>query len=444
MYFQGLSFTVLLALSGAIPIGIIWAGVEGSSEWFFWLSLVMFSYDFGQRLFVLGLAWLSASRPGLRSQPGSPPSIAVVVPAWNEEAALPKTIATVLEQDDPPDAIIISDDGSTDGTIPMLTECYDLVFEGDIGRSRLYSNLQVLCKEHSGKGDSINQGVARSEAEVVLILDADTLLYPGSIRSLRQTFARYPQLQVVSGTLVPYCSPSLMGGILQFFQRYEYAFLHLWRLAWSYLNSTLIVSGACSAFRRQTLLEIGGFSLTSWVEDYEIMYRLQRYLRQRQKPCYVMVQPDLCARTDAPATIYSFLRQRRRWAGGFLETMLLYRQMVGDRRYGVLGWGYLVHNAFSIAHPFYSLAWLIAGAALFLHGQQTHFQLLVLLLISILLGAIVVGFSVHYYRHYFHRREVSPGGAVLELLLRPFFYLHLVVLSHIWGYISGLRRRRNW
>ncbi|MFM7614402.1 MAG: glycosyltransferase family 2 protein, partial [Synechococcales cyanobacterium] len=133
-----------------------------------------------------------------------------------------------------------------------------LTFQGTLGISQRYPNLRVLHKEHSGKGDSINQAMELSDTDVVLILDADTRLHPGSIRALRETFVRHPDVQVVSGTVIPSCAPSRLGRILQFFQQHEYARLHLWRLAWSHLNSSLIVSGACSAFRRQTLLDIGG------------------------------------------------------------------------------------------------------------------------------------------------------------------------------------------
>jgi cellulose synthase/poly-beta-1,6-N-acetylglucosamine synthase-like glycosyltransferase len=444
MSFKGLSFNLLLAISCAIPAIAILAGVKGQIEYFFLISALILAYDFGQWLFVLGMTGIAFNDSHFQPQPTTPPSLTVIIPAWNEASALPLTLATVLEQDDPPDAIIVSDDGSTDKTLCILNDFYDLKQDGNRARSRRYPHLQVLFKEHSGKGDSINQAVALSDTDFGLILDADTRLYPGSIRALRQTLAQYPDLDVVSGTLIPCCSKSWLGRAFQFFQRYEYSRLHLWRLAWSQFDSTLIVSGACSAFNRQVLLEIGGFYSPSWVEDYEIMYRLQRHKRVRNEVCRVMVLPELCVQTEAPDTIYSFLRQRRRWAGGFLETMVQYRYMVGDRRYGILGLGYLVHNAFSIAHPFYSLAWLIASFALAFHDRSTSLALLWLLAIAIGLGAMIVSLAAIRYRRYFQRREVSALGAAVEWILRPIFYLPLNALSHVWGYSSYLRRQKSW
>jgi cellulose synthase/poly-beta-1,6-N-acetylglucosamine synthase-like glycosyltransferase len=368
----------------------------------------------------------------------------VIIPAWNEAAALPKTLATVLAQDDLPESIIISDDGSTDETIAILVALYDIEFQGNLGRSRVHPNLQLLAKAHSGKGDSINQAVNLSNADVVLILDADTRIYPGSIRALRYSFTCHPSLSAVSGTLIPSCSDSRRGRWFQFLQRYEYARQHLSRLAWSYLNSTLIIPGACSAFRRDLLLEIGGFCLDSWGEDYEIMYRLQRHLRLHQRPCRVMVQPDLCVETDAPETLYSLLRQRRRWAAGFLDTLLKYRQMVGDRRFGILGCGYLVHNTLTISTPIDSLGWLVAGFILSFNTAQTPDYPIEIAIIATALSVLTSSLAINAYRHYFSHYEVSPIGAIFDLLLRPVFYLPVTAISQLWGYISYLRRQKSW
>jgi cellulose synthase/poly-beta-1,6-N-acetylglucosamine synthase-like glycosyltransferase len=444
MSVPGLVFKALLVISFAIPLVIIIAGIRGQVELFLGLSVFIVGYNVWQSLFIAGLPRLCALRPRLQRQIGAIPSIAVIIPAWNEQAALPKTLATVLEQDDNPDAIIVADDGSTDQTLARLKDLYDIDFQGQIGRSRLYSNLQVLRKEHTGKGDSINQAVALTDADVVLTLDADTRLSPGSIHVLRRSFTQYSYLHIVAGTVIPYCSKSLVGRGFQFFQQYEYARAYLWRLGWSYLNGNLNLSGACAAFRRQTLLSVGGFDPTSWTEDYEIIHRLQRYLRQRQQTCWVMVQPNLCVATEAPNIILSFLRQRRRWAGGFLETLLRYRQMVGNHRFGLLGCVYLVHNAFTIAHPFYTIAWIIGGFILYFQDKQIYVEFLWLLLITLSLEIILMIFSVGWYRYYFGRREVSRLGGILELILRPLFYNHLLTLSYVWGYWSYLRRKKSW
>jgi cellulose synthase/poly-beta-1,6-N-acetylglucosamine synthase-like glycosyltransferase len=425
-------------------VTLIIAAIRGQLGLFLVLSLITIGYDLLQWLLVIRFAWLGAIKPRFPPHKGKIPSIAVVIPTWNEEKALPSTLTTILNQDDPPEQIIVVDDGSTDKTLTLLHNLYQLEYDGNIAKSQLYPHIQVLSKEHSGKGDSLNKGIFLSNTDIVLTLDADTTLDSQSIKALRQTFTQYSSLIAVSGTLIPCCLNNIRGKIFQFFQRYEYARTHVWRLAWSYLNSNLIVSGACAAFKRETLLEIGGFNPHSWVEDYEVMYRLQSYLRQQKRPCQIMIQPLLLVQTEAPDTIYGFLRQRRRWAGGFLQTLLQYRNMTGDRRLGILGCGYLIHNVFTIANPFYSWVWLIAGLILFWQDQKTHTYLSVLGLIFIAIIVISSILIIALYRYYFRRDEVSWQGTIWELFLRPFFYLHLVVISHIWGYFSCLVRQRSW
>ena len=61
------------------------------------------------------------------------------------------------------------------------------------------------------------------------------------------------------------------------------------------------------------------------------------------------------ARTEAPGSVGAFLRQRRRWFGGFLQTQYWYRAMVGDRRHGWLGMLMLPVKAVDTLQPLYGL-----------------------------------------------------------------------------------------
>ncbi len=444
-------FLLLLTISWVIPAGIIAAGVFHRVDLFLALSLIVVIYDSLQALGILLLAhhgWrrqLSSSAAAVAEQrPRAVPTIDVIIPAWNEATSLPATLESVLSQVPQPQQVIICDDGSRDDTLASLAEAYGLEHGGRLRRSRSHPSLRLLAKEHGGKGDSINQGVAVSEAAVVLIIDADTELLPGALAALEHSFAREPDLDAVSGTLLPRCPPTPQGRLFAGFQRYEYARNHLWRLAWSQLDASLIISGACSAFRRQTLLDIGGFDPSSWVEDYEIIYRLQRHRRDHGDRCRVRVEPALAVRTEAPDRIGVFLRQRRRWAGGFLDTLIHYRSMVGNCRYGVLGMLYLSHNTYTVASFLYPLAWFLASLALLGEPPARLRALGLLALISGLVGVLLTGLSLQLYRRAFGRGDVSVPGALIELSLRPFFYIPLNLLSHIWGYASSLSRRQSW
>lgn len=440
-------FYLCFGLVCAIPLAFILAALVSLPVVFIALLGSLALYETATQIFVLIYAQ-RATRPQKKQEiltTSTSPSLAIIIPAWNEQKALPSTIETILAQSVQPDLIIVSDDGSTDETIASLTVRYDLEFQGMMGKSRLYPHLQVLQKPHSGKADSLNQGIACAPMDVILVLDADTRLLPGSLASLQTAWRRDPSLTVVGGVLLPRCSRRWQGRIFEFIQRYEYARMHLWRLAWTHWQSSLIVSGACSAFRRDVLVEIGGFNPRSWVEDYEVMYRLQCHLRSHGQNCRVRVEPKLRVQTEAPETLMSFLRQRRRWSGGFIETMLYYRRLVGNRRYGILGQLYLIHNTFTMPqHPLFLLGSVASGFILLDRNIVLPLWVWGLIFLKLSLDLGLRSWAIAFYQRYFRRKEVSMWGTLIEALLTPFLAFPLVQISHTWGWISCWYRRASW
>ncbi len=107
---------------------------------------------------------------------------------------------------------------------------------------------------------------------------------------------------------------------------------------------------------------VGGFDTDCLVEDYELIHRLHRHAQANGLPWTVRVLGDAQAHTDAPSSTGAFLRQRRRWFGGFLQTQFWYRAMVGDRRYGWLGVAMLPVKAIDTLQPLYGPGRLRAAA----------------------------------------------------------------------------------
>jgi cellulose synthase/poly-beta-1,6-N-acetylglucosamine synthase-like glycosyltransferase len=102
------------------------------------------------------------------------------------------------------------------------------------------------------------------------------------------------------------------------------------RFAWMRADSLLLISGAFASFKRDALVDVGGFDPQCLVEDYELIHRLRRYSVDHGLGWDVRVVGDARARTDAPDNLGSFLRQRRRWFAGFLQTQYWNRDMTGN------------------------------------------------------------------------------------------------------------------
>ncbi|HSJ77538.1 MAG TPA: glycosyltransferase family 2 protein, partial [Erythrobacter sp.] len=122
------------------------------------------------------------------------------------------------------------------------------------------------------------------------------------------------------------------------FQTLEYfrAFL-AGRVASARFGVLLLISGAFGLFRRDVLLEAGGYQHDSLGEDLELLVRLQRIARENRRPYTIAYLPEICCWTEAPATIEGVRNQRTRWQQGGLEVFFKHRKMLFNPRYGRLG-----------------------------------------------------------------------------------------------------------
>ncbi len=377
------------------------------------------------------------------------PSFGVIVAAYNEATVIRLTIDRLLAQDRAPDVILIADDGSTDATPAAMALGYGLAMPtlGDIASAKIGGTLlQWLRLPRRGKASALNVAIQQIESDVVLTVDADTLLEPGAIAAMRVSFAAEPELVAATGVLVPICGPSLRARLFEWFQSYEYVRNFLSRDAWMRQDSLLLVSGAFAAFRREAVLTVGGFDPDCMVEDYELIHRLHRYAADTGLDWRVRVIGDALARTDAPATIRGFLAQRQRWFGGFLQTQHWNRDMVGNAKYGRLGTRMLPVKALDTLQPIYGLAAFAILVVLVASGRFT----LALPILAVMVTKIVIDLSFHFwslgiYKRWTGQREgLRFGPAFAAAVAEPFSFQLLRHVGAIYGWIAFLRGRQNW
>jgi cellulose synthase/poly-beta-1,6-N-acetylglucosamine synthase-like glycosyltransferase len=254
-------------------------GAGGTFAWS--IGLVYVGYDTALLLFVF-VQTLPLRRPAkpVGTATGwrhNPVGLGVIVAAHNEAAVLPVSLTALFAQTAPPNEVVIADDGSDDSTADLLTRTYGLERPalGDISApSPLYPALRWLRLPHGGKAHALNEALRRLASEVVLTVDADTVLDPEAVAAMRQAFAAEPALVAATGVLFPVCSPTPSGRFFQWFQSYEYMRNFLSRYAWARQDGLLLISGAFAAYRRRAVLAVGGFDTDCLVEDYELTHRL--------------------------------------------------------------------------------------------------------------------------------------------------------------------------
>lgn len=290
------------------------------------------------------------------------PPIALLVPAYNEEATVVENIRSLLSLHYPTFEIIVINDGSRDGTLKAVIDAFALKpvvrsydpavahrpVRGLYG-SPEYPNLIVVDKENGGKSDALNAGINLSRAPLFCAIDADSILEADALLRAVQPFIDEPvRMAAVGGTIRTANGCRVHGGrvmevalprkLLPLLQTIEYlrAFL-MARLAWSELRALTIVSGAFGIFRRNVAVAVGGYSHGTVGEDIEIIVKIHRYMLERGADYLIRFVPEPVCWTEVPESLEVLARQRIRWQRGSLETFFKHARILLNPRYGRLG-----------------------------------------------------------------------------------------------------------
>ncbi len=270
-------------------------------------------------LVILGLAigQRTSRRFGRRAADASyRPAVTVVVPAYNEEAVVCRTVESLLSQPYTPLEIVVVDDGSIDRTFQVLAAAFR-----DNPRVRLFR------KPNGGKASALNFGVERATGEIIVALDADTLFVAGTVEAL---VARLADQRV--GAVAGNAKVGNRINLITRWQAIEYVTSqNIDRRAFALLNCITVVPGAVGAWRRHLILEAGGFSGNTLAEDQDLTLAL---LRRGWRVAYA---DNAVAFTEAPDTVRALARQRFRWSFGTLQCAWKHRDVLFRARYGTLG-----------------------------------------------------------------------------------------------------------
>jgi cellulose synthase/poly-beta-1,6-N-acetylglucosamine synthase-like glycosyltransferase len=291
------------------------------------------------------------------------PGIGIVVPAYNEEATIVESVQSMLSLNYPEIEVVVVNDGSTDATVERLVENFelepvdaDIPFEipaeeiHGVYRSRVYEELLVVDKENGGKSDALNAGIWLTEMPLFCAVDSDTVIDREALLSLVRPFLEAPTTAVASGGVIRVANNcriedgvvkdvSLPKTGLPGLQVMEYlrAF-YSGRLGLNRLNGLILISGAFGLFQTETVREIGGYRHDTITEDFDIVVRLHRHLKETDREYTVDFVPEPVAWTEVPSTRRVLGRQRRRWYRGMVETVVTHRRVLGNPRYGRVGW----------------------------------------------------------------------------------------------------------
>lgn len=298
------------------------------------------------------------------------PPMSIILPAFNEEACIVDSVDAVRLLEYGELEIVVVDDGSTDGMLARLTEAYELVPSRTPLRlqvpcrpiravyiSRRLPNLVVVSKENGGcKADATNAGINAARYPLVCVTDADAILEKDALLRAVRPFLERPRetvavggtVRIVNGCTVADGRITRLGAprnLLAAMQVVEYmrAFIAS-RTAWSKLGGLFLISGAFGVFRKDALVEVGGFSPDAIGEDMELVLRMHRTFRAQKRRFRIVFVPDPVVWTEAPESLKGLRSQRKRWHRGLLQCLWWNRRMLlrpSQGTVGMLGLPYL-------------------------------------------------------------------------------------------------------
>jgi cellulose synthase/poly-beta-1,6-N-acetylglucosamine synthase-like glycosyltransferase/peptidoglycan/xylan/chitin deacetylase (PgdA/CDA1 family)/spore germination protein YaaH len=273
----------------------------------------------GRLIFLVVLSL--KNRPKERSDEAVPVKavpfhVSVIVPAYNEGRVIGTTIRGLLQSDYDNLEIIVVDDGSQDNTSEIVREQF--------GSDQRVTLVRV---SNGGKAAALNIGLAHSNSEIVVALDADTQFARDTISRLVRWFTD-PTIGAVAGN-------AKVGNRINMITRWqalEYIVAqNLERRALAALDTLTVVPGAVGAWRRTALQKLDGFRSDTLAEDQDLTIGLQ------QAGYRVHFDSSAVAWTEAPSTFAGLAKQRFRWAYGTLQCLWKYRGITFNPRYGALG-----------------------------------------------------------------------------------------------------------
>jgi peptidoglycan-N-acetylglucosamine deacetylase len=323
------------------------------------------------------------------------PKVAVLIPAYNEEKVICRTISAVLNSNYRDLRVIVIDDGSSDATLQVARKAFRA--EEASGR------VLILTKPNSGKADALNFGLehVREDEEIFVGIDADTVIAPGAISRLVPHF-----LDLKVGAVAGNAKVGNRTNLWTRWQALEYiTSQNFERRALNVLGAVSVVPGAIGAWRTDLVRQAGGYHTDTVAEDADLTMSLLR-------SGYRVEYEDLAlAYTEAPVNANGLMRQRFRWSFGILQSVWKHRAVFG--RKGVLGW---------IALP-----------------NIVIFQILLPLVSPFIDLMFAVGTLWYFMQKYFHPESADPTSFHRLVL----FFVAFLVIDFIASTIAFALERRQ-
>lgn len=400
------------------------------------------------------------------------PPISVIVPAYNEELTIVSSVQAILGLRYPEFEVIVVNDGSGDGTLQSLVKAFGLCKTSRVVHKKIdtrevkgtyeslyHANLLVIDKARGGKSDALNAGINASRFPLVCSVDADSLLEEDALLRAVKPFIEKPDKMVASGGIVRIANGcEITGGkiakvrlpkkAISIIQVIEYlrAFL-VGRLGWSSLNNLLLISGAFGLFKKEAVINVGGYKTDTVGEDLELVLALHENYRSRNLEYDIKFVPDPVCWTQAPDSLAALRKQRERWHLGLMNSLFRHKKMLFNPKFGSIGlFGLPYYWFFEMLGPLVEFAgYIIIPLSIYFGIINLQFFLLFLLvavLYSILISLAAVLLEEFTFKRY--QEVIEIWKLFLYSIIENLCYRQLISLWRTVAFFKYLYKSQKW
>lgn len=251
------------------------------------------------------------------------PGVTIIIPCFNEEKWIDRTILSCINQDYPIDKleVIVVDDCSNDESVKKIKETLERL-NTEAERFDIKNRLKYFVQEsNSGKRAALSRGVKESKHDLVVFVDSDSFLDPFAIRNLVPPF-KDPKMGGVAGrTDVANTYTDVLTKMQSV--RYYIAF-RIMKAAEAYFDSVTCLSGPLACYRKQLVID----NMDGWLNQ-KFLGQKATFGDDRSMTNFVLngyrtsYQDTAICSTIVPNKYKVFLKQQMRWKRSWLRESIL-------------------------------------------------------------------------------------------------------------------------
>ena len=398
--------------------------------------------------------------------------VSVLVPAYNEEVTILDSVESLLNLDYRLYEIIVVDDGSKDNTSQVLIDHFQMrrvsrpirrtipcqpheaVYEAPGTRVK----LTLIRKKNGGKGDALNMGINASQYPYFICLDADSMLQRDSLERIVQPVMEDDSVVAVGGLIRVAQCVEMVDGVVQDYHlpwnllttmqvmEYDRAFLAS-RILLDAFNGNLIISGAFGLFNKEVVVAAGGYDSHTLGEDMELVVKLHAFCRNNMRKYSIRYEPNAVCWSQAPSSLGDMRKQRRRWHLGLFQSLMKYRAMFFQPRFGLVGSvSYIYYLFYELLSPWIEILGLITTAVALLAGVLDLSFMVRFYLFYALYGAVLT-MTAFFQRIYTQNLKISGGDIVkacIMCVVENVFFRFMLDFVRATAFVGYKKKKNQW